>query len=71
MPKPRDKQHGDSSKQGTSRVINRDGDGNILNKNGSIRKTSSLKSKIDGREKKNQSNKKFERESPMMYTNNK
>ena len=38
MPKPRAKQHGDSSKQGTSKVINRDSDGNILNKKGSIRK---------------------------------
>ena len=40
-----------------SRVINRDGDGKILNKNGSIRKKRSLISKMDGREKENQSNK--------------
>ena len=32
MPKPRVKQHGDRSKQGTSRVIYRDGDGIFLKK---------------------------------------
>ena len=45
MNKTLTKRHGDSRKKGTSRVINKDSNGNILNKDGTIRKRRKVKTK--------------------------
>ena len=45
MNKTLTKRHGDSRKKGTSRVINKDNNGNIINKDGTIRKKRKVKTK--------------------------